>query len=112
MNLTSETIDQVFVIHLEGEIDASSCLILDNELETAIKKGEKRIIVRCEKLDYISSAGLGVFTSYAQELENENIKMVLCELKENVLDVFSLLGLDAIIPIVNKYEEAMERVNE
>ncbi|MFQ3575945.1 MAG: STAS domain-containing protein [Cytophagales bacterium] len=112
MNLTSETVKQVFVIHLQGEIDASSCLILDSELETAIKNGEKRIIVRCAELDYISSAGLGVFTSYAQELENQNISLVLCELKENVLDVFSLLGLDAIIPIVKTFDEAMNRVNE
>jgi anti-sigma B factor antagonist len=112
MILTTEKINDIFTINLKGEIDASSSLELDKKLEMVIKNGYKKILVNCKDLDYISSAGLGVFTSYVQDIHEKNIKMILCALKENVYEVFCLLGLDSIIPIVNTIDEAMEKLND
>lgn len=64
-------------ITINGEVDASSSIYLDEALEKAMSSDVVRILVDCQYLNYISSAGLGVFMSYIQELEVNEKKMVL-----------------------------------
>lgn len=112
MKLTSEKENDHFVIEVDGDLDASSCIILDKSISEAVSKGEKKIIVDCSRLNYISSAGLGVFMSYLQDFENNKISLVLCNLSDKVKSVFQILGLDQLIKIVNTREEAKVLVNE
>ena len=106
MKITSEKENDYYVIGIEGDLDASSCIILDKSISDAVSKGEKKIIIDCERLHYISSAGLGVFMSYLQDFENNKISLVLFGLSEKVKNVFQILGLDQLIKIVNTKEEA------
>ena len=108
MNINSEKFDQHYLINLDGDLDASSCLLLDQAIATGLEKGEKKILINCQKLNYISSAGLGVFMSYIQEFENNNTDMVIYGLKDKVSNVFQILGLDQLLKIVNTQEEAIE----
>lgn len=55
--------DGVDVLVLIGEIDASSSIELDLAIAKSVGEGYSRILVDCSALDYISSAGLGVFMS-------------------------------------------------
>jgi anti-sigma B factor antagonist len=52
--------EDFYIIKVSGEVDASSSIHLDNKIGEIIKT-EKRILVDCNDLQYISSAGLGVF---------------------------------------------------
>ena len=93
------------IIYVCGEIDASSSIDLDNALEQAAGKASS-ILVDLTKLSYISSAGLGVFISYLDELKAKNIPLVLYGLNANVLEVFQILGLQNLIRIASNKEEA------
>lgn len=106
MKITSEKENDHYIIGIEGDLDASSCIILDKSISDAVSKGEKKIIIDCDRLNYISSAGLGVFMSYLQDFENNKISLVLFGLSEKVKNVFQILGLDQLIKIVNTKEEA------
>lgn len=106
MKITSDKENDYYVIGIEGDLDASSCIILDKSISEAVSKGEKKIIIDCDRLNYISSAGLGVFMSYLQDFENNKISLVLFGLSEKVKNVFQILGLDQLIKIVNTKEEA------
>ena len=61
---------------------------------------------------YISSAGLGVFVSYLEDLKNRDGKFVLSHMKESVRDVFTILGLDKLpdgqLVIINESEAAKD----
>lgn len=98
---------QYYIIEIDGDLDASSSILLDNALTTAFSKKETKILVDCSRLNYISSAGLGVFMSYLQDFEANNIQMVLFQVSEKVKNVFTILGLDSLIKIVGEKEEAM-----
>lgn len=111
MKLTSEKEYDYYIIGIDGDLDASSCIVLDKSISEAVTKGEKKIIVDCSRLSYISSAGLGVFMSYLQDFENNKISLVLFNLSEKVKSVFQILGLDQLIKIVNTKEEAKALVN-
>jgi len=64
------------------------------------------------QLNYISSAGLGVFMSYIDDFKSKNIKMVIFGLSEKVLNVFQILGLDQLMTIVSDKKAAKERLHE
>ena len=111
MKLTNQKENDYFILGIDGDLDASSCIILDNAISEAVSKGEKKIIIDCSRLNYISSAGLGVFMSYLQDFENNRISMALFNLSEKVKNVFQILGLDQLIKIVDTKEEAKAVVN-
>jgi anti-sigma B factor antagonist len=69
--------DGAEIIALIGEIDASSSIELDLAIAKSVGEGFTKILVDCHSLEYISSAGLGVFMSYIEEFKDQNIKMVL-----------------------------------
>ena len=102
--------DDVFTIFVIGEVDASSSIHLDESISEATSK-YKKIMVNCEQLEYISSAGLGVFMSYINDLEESGIKMVIYGLSDKVKHVFQILGLDQLLKITSSEEEAKAVVN-
>jgi anti-sigma B factor antagonist len=98
-------------INVHGSLDVSTSLEVDNTLESALKSGKKQILINCTDLDYITSPGIGVFTSKIDECEKEEITMVLYGMNEQVMSVFKVLGLDKIIPIVHTLEDAKPYVD-
>lgn len=99
------------ILNIIGEVDASSSIMLDEALRKLISES-KKIIIDCKSLDYISSAGLGVFMSYIEEIKKEEISMVLCNLNPKVTNVFQILGLDQLLTISETREEGKKVLNE
>jgi len=89
-----------YILNLKGDLDASNCISVDNAIQTAIDDKEKNILVNMKDLNYISSAGLGVFISYLSEFENKGIYFAVTELNEKVLNTFKILGLDKVVTII------------
>ncbi|MFN6945188.1 MAG: STAS domain-containing protein [Cytophagaceae bacterium] len=101
-----------FIIQVDGELDASSCIMLDQAISEAVSNNENKILIDCSDLSYISSAGLGVFMSYLQDFETNKISLVLYSLSAKVKSVFNILGLDELIKIVDTKDEAKDLINE
>ena len=91
----------ISILVIVGEVDASSSIQLDAAIKEALDNGAKKVLIDCENLEYISSAGLGVFMSYIEEMKNRNAKMIICNLNEKVQNVFQILGLDQLLTIVS-----------
>ena len=102
--------EDFYIIKVSGDVDASSSIHLDNKIGEIIKT-EKKILVDCNDLQYISYAGLGVFMSYIHEMEEGEIKMVLFGLGNNVKNLFQILGLDQLINMVESKEDAKNLVD-
>ena len=100
------------VIKIVGDVDASSSIQLDNEIQKAVDEGCKKILFDCEELNYISSAGLGVFMSYIQHFNENQIKTGLFGLSDKVKNVFQILGLDQLLYIGKTKDEAKSYVDE
>ncbi len=89
-----------------GELDASSSIYMDEKIGNMIPDGRVNIHIDCSDLTYISSAGLGVFISYLDDIQKLKGKLVFSDMRETVRDVFDLLGLTTLVPIVNTQTEA------
>ncbi len=107
--ITTTENDGICLVGVKGEIDASSSLDLDNALSSAIEK-HQHLLIDLSALTYISSAGLGVFVSHLDETKESNVHMVLFGLSPEVYEIFNLLGLPSLIPIVATEEEARKAI--
>ena len=94
------------ILEVKGEIDASSSIHMDNALKETLERGCTKIIVNMEGLEYISSAGLGVFMSYIEDFKEKNVKFAMYGLSEKVLNVFQILGLDQLLEITGSKNQA------
>lgn len=112
MKITQEIKDSTIIMTLDGELDASSSVILDEELSDPEIMKYSKILVDCQNLHYISSAGLGVFISHLQRFEDAQIKLIFYNMQDKVRNVFEILGLDLLMTIVSNYEEAMSVADE
>lgn len=108
MQIKTTTEDKFHIIEIYGDVDASSSIKLDQSVEDAVKEGFKDILVDCSNLNYISSAGLGVFMSHIEEFKEKEICFALFGLSPKVKNVFEILGLDKLLQILDTKQEAKE----
>lgn len=112
MKITQDIKDSTVIMTLDGELDASSSVVLDEELSDPEIMKYSKILVDCRNLNYISSAGLGVFISHLQRFEDAQIKLIFFNMQDKVRNVFEILGLDLLMTIVTNYEEAITIADE
>ena len=93
-----------------GDLDANSSMEMDDKIQDAIDNGIYKIHVDCAELEYISSAGLGVFISFMDELSANKGRFVFSGMSENVRKVFQLLGLEQLMTIVDTAQEAEQEL--
>lgn len=109
--IKTEKVDNIHFIEVIGEIDAGSSIHMDQALKESLEAGEKKIGVDLTALSYISSAGLGVFISYLDEFEKQNVALAMFGINNTVKQVFEILGLEKLLTIVNTKQEAVEKLN-
>jgi len=95
-----------------GDLDANSSIYLDERLAGIIGRGEVNLHIDFMRVKYISSAGLGVFISYLDELAQKDGRFIFSDANEAVFDVMELLGLNQIVPVVNHAEDAASMFEE
>jgi anti-sigma B factor antagonist len=86
----------VAVISLEGAVDAHTAPQFEAAMQAVIDEQKHRIVVDCEKLTYISSAGLGVFMSFIEEVRDEGGDIKICGLAPKVKQPFEILGFESL----------------
>ena len=60
--------NEIECLYLSGYLDAHTAPELENAISEIIDGGKHKILVNFQKLDYISSAGLGVFMSFIEDV--------------------------------------------
>lgn len=104
--------NQILDIQIFGELDANSAIDLDFVIKTAMAQRMTRITINCMNLNYISSAGLGVFISHLDEMRGYGGKFVFYKMTPAVYSIFEILGLHTIMEIVEDKYEAQMLMNE
>lgn len=99
MDITATRQDPFLILSVAGRVDASNAGTLEKTLLSAIDDGERRIVVDCGPLEYISSAGLRALLLAAKRLNPSGGKIGLAALKDEIKEVFDIAGFSAIFRI-------------
>jgi len=108
MQITRKEEKGVHVFSLDGRFDAHSAGDVEKELNLAISKGARNLLLDMDSVEYISSAGLRVLLAVAKKLKKEEGEIKLCCLKPYVKEVFDIAGFTQIFKIYNTAEEAIQ----
>lgn len=98
---------QVSILDISGELDAHTASHLENALKSLIDDKSYSIIVNCAGLDYIASAGLGVFMAYIEDVRSLGGDIKLSNMNDRVYNVFDLLGFPTLYDILDDEKEAL-----
>ena len=90
----------VRVLDLVGELDAHTATELEAAFQKCLDDGRVRLIASGARLQYISSAGLGVFMAYVEQVRQGGGDIKIAALQERVYDVFDLLGFGTLFDLV------------
>jgi anti-sigma B factor antagonist len=101
--------DDLSVICLEGYVDAHTAPQFEDAIQSELDDGQLRIIVDCQRLEYISSAGLGVFMSFIEEIRDQEGDVKICGLTPKVKEVFDILGFPEIFDLLDDIPSARQR---
>ena len=80
--------------------------ILNKSIQELIEESRYKIIVSMSDLNYISSAGLGVFMGFIEEIREKEGDIKLTNMTDKVYKVFDLLGFPALYQIFKEEVEA------
>lgn len=111
-SVTTSQEGNISVIALDGFLDAHTAPVFEEAIQKEIAGGCNRIVVGCEKLTYISSAGLGVFMSFIEEIREGGGDIKICGAIPKVKQVFEILGFQSLFDIVDDVPAALARFVE
>lgn len=108
ISIKVETLDDVTEVVMKGRLDGNTMKEVEDQLESLIFQTKKtKVFFELKELEYISSAGLRVMLLSLKRITANQGKLVLCELQQNVQEIFNLSGFSSIFKIVATREEAL-----
>jgi len=83
----------ITVVTLKGQLDAHTFSMLETVMDQIFEDGCFKIVFKLDALDYVASAGMGVFISTLARAEQQQGGVVLVNLAPKVRNVFEMFGL-------------------
>ena len=99
---------EITVLNLNGVIDTVSCLKLKGIMNELVSKGVAKLLIDMSRVEYVSSAGWGVFASKIDELRGRGGDIKIFGMDPEVDSIFHLLGFDVIMRSFSIMAEAIE----
>lgn len=97
MNITHVNEGKKITVGIEGRLDTATAPELEKFFEGALA-GTEELVIDCENLEYISSAGLRVILK-TQKTMNVQGEMKLIHVNEMIMEVFDITGFSDILKI-------------
>ncbi len=101
------TRNSISVIKVGGYIDTTTSSELEHALNTLLKSGSHNIIIDLGNVDYVSSAGWGIFISEIKGIREKGGDLKLVRMIPEVYEVFELLEFHFILKAFDTIEEAV-----
>jgi anti-sigma B factor antagonist len=108
-SIQHNTKDGLDILEVRGELDAHTASQLEDALKIVLDQNRNRIIVNCAQLEYIASAGLGVFMAYIEDVRTLGGDIKLTNMNPRVYNVFDLLGFPTLYDILEDVNDAVQQ---
>jgi anti-anti-sigma factor len=106
IKISCDETNNILVINISGYIDTYNHLSFLETIKKIINKSKlKKIILDCEKINYISSSGVGALIEILKRSKEISAKLYLMKLDNKNKEVLNLLGFTSFFVMINKIEE-------
>ena len=110
MEIEERTEGSAVVVSLNGRLDGVSGPDLEARIDAVVERGDVRLVLDCDQMDYVSSAGLRVLLIGARKCQQGGGKMAIAALKPECRSVMEMSGFLSIIECHETSEAALAAV--
>lgn len=100
-----ERANHVYIVDLKGSIDNESYQDLEKKFQKITNNHTQAVYLNMKRVDYISSAGIGVLITEKKLLQKSNAFFAVAGLQPAVKKVFDLMRLSTIFVILEDLQD-------
>ncbi|MEW6412998.1 MAG: STAS domain-containing protein [Candidatus Zixiibacteriota bacterium] len=100
--------NEVSEIRVDGVIDTLTAGELEEVIDSLLKRQRYNLVVDLAGVDYISSAGWGIFISHIKEVRANGGDIKLANMISNVHEIYELLEFDNVLAAYTSVDEARD----
>lgn len=98
--------NEVAIVRVDGVVDTLTASELEKVMNSLFEQKRFNIVVDLGGVDYISSAGWGIFISNIREIRRNAGDIKLARMVPSVYEIFELLEFDSILKAFDNVEKA------
>ena len=111
MEIQEQTSGAAVIVSLDGRLDGFSAPDLETRVAAIIARGDVRVVLDCERMEYISSAGLRVLLTGARQCQQNDGALAICGLKPDCRSVLEVSGFLSILDCRESRTDAVAAVS-
>lgn len=108
ISLSESDQDRVSEVRVDGVIDTTTAGELEEVIGSLLKRDRYRVVLDLAGVDYISSAGWGIFISHIKEVRANDGDIKLANMITNVYEIYELLEFDKVLKVYSSVDAARE----
>lgn len=114
MNLETKKVNEVVIVKpLSENLNAVECTDFKGKIIDLINGGNHFVLLNLSQVKFIDSSGLGAIISILKILELKNRgTIVLCEIKDPVLNLFKLTRMDRVFKICSSEQTGLATISD
>ena len=97
----------VLVVQVDGQLIVGNRHELKDLIQSALDKGERRLLIDFSRTGYIDSSGLGALVSISKRVRESGGELRLSGLNDDLRSLFELTKLDTLFAITETPEQAL-----
>ena len=105
--IEEEYLEDIIVLKLRGLVDSGTSQFLEDKFKELVAASSVKVVVDLQEVDYISSAGWGIFVGEIKGIRQLSGDIKLSSMRPDVREVFDLLEFNTLLTPYNSKEEAL-----
>jgi anti-sigma B factor antagonist len=112
LSVEMREVGDVTLLYPRGFINAHTVRRFESEIQKALDLKRFKLVVNCEGLTYIASAGLGAMMGAIEDIRGNGGDLRLANLNETVRNIFEILGFHHLYRIFPSELEAIRSFSD
>ncbi len=89
--------------------DAALIKTIGDDIYHVVRRLDRpKVVVDFQNVERLSSAALGMLIALEKVITKQSGQLRIANVREDVLDIFKITGLDNVLPIQNSTQEAVD----
>jgi anti-anti-sigma factor len=106
VQIETRQVHDVLLIEMSGRLDSPSASEAEDRLLNIVEGKDRPVLLKLERLEYVTSVGLRVFVRLAKLLRERGGELMICNARGFVKEAFEIFGLHDLAKIYETEKEA------
>jgi anti-anti-sigma factor len=112
MELVYKKHENIIVVYPKGKLDINQVDEIEKDIIALLKaETSSNFILNLNDIEYVSSAGIGLFVRIMNILKARGKKFSICNLNSSVKRIMEIVEMNAILNVFKTENEAIEFLN-